>query len=98
MKILILDVYYTVSFLDTAAFDLAEVDGYCDKKEHIIAIDKSLKDEAFTETLWHEILHALWHEWRFPSEQDEEATVTWMARAMQKFVRQNPVFTRHYLL
>jgi hypothetical protein len=98
MKIKIIDVYYTVRFQDPALFDFADVFGYCDKMKRQIYIDESLEPRVMRDTLLHEILHALWAEWRFPERQEEEATVTWLARALETFFHDNPNFVKQLLI
>jgi hypothetical protein len=98
MKIKIIDVDYTVNFQDPALFDFADVFGYCDKITRHIYIDNSLDTRVMRDTLLHEILHALWAEWRFPESQEEESTVTWLARALETFFHDNPQFIKRYLM
>lgn len=97
-KIYITDKTYLVLDAQSSACDLAEVRGWCDYNRKIIFIDMDMGPQELRDTLWHEITHALFHEYAFPEKQEEEALCTFLGRALESFCAENAAFVRKYLL
>lgn len=97
MKIRIVNTAYLVVFVAHHVADERAVFGWVDFDSHTIFIDETLPSYKQRETLWHEIAHCLFEEYKFPVRQSEEATVTWLGKALADFVRSNRSFVREYL-
>lgn len=94
----ILSQIYNVKLVPASAGELAKSDGWCDTHRKMIYLDESLEGDHRKEILWHEIFHALYHEYAFPSRRSEEEMVTWLGRAVSDFVLHNATFVCENLL
>jgi hypothetical protein len=97
MKIHILSTTYSVQFVPHEECDERKCFGWIDLDERTIFIDETTSAARQRDTLWHEIIHALYEEYAFPARQGEEATVRWLGKAISEFIRSNRKFVRDYL-
>ena len=66
---------YTVTFKKKVVCDGEEVLGCCRYDQHAIEIDATLAEGPMYLTLWHEIMHAVFHENGYERDADSEAKV-----------------------
>jgi hypothetical protein len=97
MKIRILNARYAVLFVPHEECAARDAFGWVDLDERTIFIDDSTPADRQRDTLWHEIMHALYEEYAFPARQGGEATVRWLGKAISEFIRSNRKFVRDYL-
>lgn len=80
---------YRVTKADTAEVDGDEVWGWCDKNGAEIRICTQCEPIVSADTLLHEILHGVWHEYGLPAE-DEEDLVRAISTALTQVFHDTP--------
>ena len=98
MRIKIYDRIWTVIPADPSAGELADVDGWCDPSRREIHFDCSIDPIRKRDVLLHEIIHAHYHEHRWPAKMKEERVATWLGKALSVFLHENRAFAQKHLL
>jgi Zn-dependent peptidase ImmA (M78 family) len=71
--------------------------GQCDKQRGIIYVCTHLDDVVIADTLLHEVLHAVWHEYGLQDDDREERIVHTLASGLIQVMRDNPQVIRYLL-
>jgi Zn-dependent peptidase ImmA (M78 family) len=65
--------------------------GYCHKDKQYIEIVKSMNDRTQElDTFFHELFHAIWHEYKRGETESEEDAVACLSSGLSKIIRDNP--------
>lgn len=96
-KCKIKDAVYAIKRLPKA--DRETLRGWCDTKAKAIYINLDDKEVDKASTLYHEVLHAILHEYKINFRKDrrwfKEASVTAMEEAKMQVFRENPKVTQY---
>lgn len=71
--------------------------GQCDRQRGIIYVCDQFDPAVVADTLIHEVLHAIWHEYGMQDDDKEERTVHMMATGLTQLFRDNPALIRYLL-
>ena len=66
--------------------------GCCASQTLTIKFDKNLLGTRLIETLLHEVLHAIYHEYNIKDEDEEERIITQMSTGLCQVLIENPEF------
>jgi len=86
----ILNLTYTINWMNPPEESGAEHLGLCDFQSQIISVTKTLPRQSRAETLLHEIIHAINHGMGAPSKVDEEKFTTKMSIGIATAIKQSP--------
>ncbi len=65
--------------------------GQCDPSQLVIRMNADIeREQLVAETLWHEVLHAIWNFFHLDAKEDEEAAVSCMSTGITMVMRDNP--------
>lgn len=82
---------YTVSAVSGLTSDEGEVNGLCEPQHLRIGVDDGLVSKALVvDTLFHEVLHAIWDERSLPNKPNEERAVRSLATGIVGLFQDNP--------
>ena len=86
---------YQVKAWSDAELLTTESYGQCDKQRAIIYVCTHLDDDLVADTLLHEILHAIWHEYGLQDDDREERIVHTLASGFIQVMKDNPNAIRY---
>lgn len=87
---------YTLKRNDKILSDMGIL-GRCHKNLQRIEYCGEFPVDTVKDTVIHEVLHAIWHNYLDQGEVDEETAVTMMAHGLTQVARDNPKFFREWL-
>ena len=88
---------YKIKEWSEAELVTTESFGQCDKQRGIIYVCAHLDPVVVADTLLHEILHAVWHEYGCQDDDREERIVHTLASGLIQVMRDNPSAIRYLL-
>ncbi len=83
---------YALSRKEKVYQDGSEVMGLCHKNISVIEYGSQYPEEVLADTVLHEVLHAVWHNYLDEPQAEEEKAVTMLAHGLIQVIRDNPKF------
>ena len=85
---------YTIQPWTQAEVTTTQSHGQCDKMRGVIYVCTEDDPLVVVDTLIHELLHAIWHEYGLDEKEDEERAVLMLATGLTQVLADNPHLCR----